>query len=219
MARIKIFTGNFGSGKTEISINYALSREKPPFLLDLDIVKPYFRLREAEKTLEKAGIDLIYPRDLVQADLPIITSEIYRALQAPEREAVLDVGGDDDGARVLGSLGQYLTPGNYELIMVINPYRPFSSNKKNLLELKDAIGNASRLEVTHFVANGNLGTETSPREVEEGYNRVESLAREQDLPIKFTAVLADLIPQVDLPGEILPVEIHLQPPWLVGGKE
>ncbi len=219
MARIKIFTGNFGSGKTEISINYALSRKTPPFLLDLDIIKPYFRLREAEETLNKAGIDLIFPRSMVQADLPIITPDIYRALQNSGREAIIDVGGDDDGARVLGSLGQYLNHGNYELIMVINPYRPFSSHKRNLLELKEAIESASRLAVTHFVANGNLGAETSSREVEEGYERVANLAREEGLPIKFTAVLRDLIDEVDIPGEILPVNIHLKPPWAVGGKE
>jgi len=218
MARIKIFTGNFGSGKTEISINYALSRKTPPFLLDLDVVKPYFRLREAEKTLDQAGIDLIYPRSMPQADLPIITSDIFRALEDPDRETIIDVGGDDDGARVLGSLGRHLTPGNYELIMVINPYRPFSSSKRNLIELKAAIESASRLQVTHFVANGNLGKETSSQEVEESYNMVEALAREQGIPIKFTAVLHELIPEIDIPGEILPVKIHLNPPWAVGGK-
>jgi len=219
MARIKIFTGNFGSGKTEICINYSLSRENPPFLLDMDVVKPYFRMREADEILREAGIDLIYPRAMAQADLPIITPEIFRALQNSRREAIIDLGGDDDGARVLGSLNHYLSPENCELIMVINPFRPFSSGKGHLLQLKDDIEQAARLKITHFVANGNLGRETSAQEVEESYYRVEALAREQGLPIKFTGVLKELIPRVEIPGEILPVKIHLQPPWLTGGNK
>jgi len=218
MKRIKIFTGNFGSGKTEISINYSLKREKPPFLLDLDIVKPYFRLREAEEILTEKGVEVIFPEGaLSQADLPIVVPQVYKALQDKEREVIIDVGGDDDGARVLGSLHQYLKPGNYEFLMVVNIFRPFSSRLEDIFALRQIIEAASRLEVTHLVANPNLGPDTAPENVEKGFATISGWAEELGLPIKFTAILEDLVSQVDIPGEILPVNLHVQPPWNKGG--
>ena len=53
--RIQIFVGPIGSGKTEISINYALSlhqKGENVALLDFDVVKPYIRIRDVAKAME-----------------------------------------------------------------------------------------------------------------------------------------------------------------------
>lgn len=52
--RLTIVVGHYGTGKTEIAINYAkLIREsgKEVEIVDLDIVNPYFRSREVRKEL------------------------------------------------------------------------------------------------------------------------------------------------------------------------
>ena len=56
--RVTLFAGHYGSGKTNIAVNYALrlAREgKKVVIADLDIVNPYFRSRERRAMLEQAG--------------------------------------------------------------------------------------------------------------------------------------------------------------------
>ncbi|HOQ00251.1 MAG TPA: hypothetical protein PK604_05360 [Acetivibrio clariflavus] len=62
--RISIFAGHFGSGKTEVAVNFALntaSKSKKVAIVDLDIVNPYFRTADAKIELEKMGIWVITP--------------------------------------------------------------------------------------------------------------------------------------------------------------
>ena len=51
---IVIIVGNYGSGKTEVSINLAVNQRRAGSevkVADLDLVNPYFRTREARKPL------------------------------------------------------------------------------------------------------------------------------------------------------------------------
>ena len=60
--RLTLFAGHYGSGKTNIALNYALwlkDRGLPVTLADLDIVNPYFRMKDSEMLLANAGIYLI----------------------------------------------------------------------------------------------------------------------------------------------------------------
>ena len=63
MKRINVFTGHFGSGKTEIAINYAKKLKQDGIekvsLVDLDIVNPYFCSREFTEELGALGIRVI----------------------------------------------------------------------------------------------------------------------------------------------------------------
>jgi len=105
--RVTIFTGNYGSGKTEISINYSLFLSgiiSHVLLVDLDVVNPYFRSREKAEFLEKEGIKIIFPKRLAHADLPIISADLYSIIEDENIYGVLDVGGDDDGAAPLRQL-------------------------------------------------------------------------------------------------------------------
>ena len=56
--RVTLFMGHYGSGKTFVSVNYALALKKlgkKVSVYDLDIVNPYFRTVDAEKTLLGVG--------------------------------------------------------------------------------------------------------------------------------------------------------------------
>ena len=81
LPRIRIFAGPFGTGKTEVAINYALalaSRNQAVTLTDLDVVTPYFRSREMAERLEESGVAVVAPPDLTkQIPLPAITAQIW----------------------------------------------------------------------------------------------------------------------------------------------
>ena len=56
--RVTLFAGHYGSGKTNIAVNYALylrSLGLPVALGDLDIVNPYYRAKDSQAELEAAG--------------------------------------------------------------------------------------------------------------------------------------------------------------------
>jgi len=126
--RVTIFVGNFGSGKTEIALNGALelaAAGSRVTLADLDVVKPYFRSRSARAILSDAGVGLLAPTGAnVHADLPIIVPQIRSCLRDDHGRLILDVGGDDLGARVLGSLSDVIPFDDTDCLLVLNFRRP-----------------------------------------------------------------------------------------------
>ena len=127
--RLTILCGHYGSGKTNVAVNLALAiKEKVErvTVADLDIVNPYFRTKDSTELFASHGIDLICsPYANSNVDIPALPQEMYALTDDTSITAVLDSGGDDRGALVLGRLAPaILREGNYEMLLVINCYRP-----------------------------------------------------------------------------------------------
>lgn len=199
--RITIFTGRFGSGKTEISINYALSlaggpEGRRPILIDLDIVTPYFRTRELAERLAGEGVDVVTPAAVAQhLDMPAITPEIMGAIQQPARPVVLDVGGDAQGARALGQFAAALEKAGYAMNFAVNPHRPFTDSVAGIARAVAEIQSTSRLRVTALVSNPNLIRETTLDMVVAGHRLIEEAAEALGLPVAFVSLRTDLAAQ------------------------
>jgi len=215
--------GNYGSGKTEVAVNLALALARQGTgvaLADLDVVNPYFRSREARDLLEAEGIRVVMPpRRLASSDLPIVVPEIRGMLRPPSGTCnIFDVGGDDVGARVLGSFSPELGAGDYELWQVINAQRPFTDDVDGCIAMQRSIEQASRLRVTGLLANSHLIDETTPETVLEGWRLAQEVARRSDLPIRAVAMLERLaavpalLEAIDAP--VLPLRRTMVPPWL-----
>jgi hypothetical protein len=86
LRRINIFCGGFGSGKTEVAVNFSLRMRElgcRVSIADLDIVNLYFRSREVREQLRSRGIDVLVPGGaLANADLPVIVPEVKGAIEA-----------------------------------------------------------------------------------------------------------------------------------------
>ena len=217
---VNVIVGNYGCGKTEVSINLAVHQKRSGTQVkigDLDLVNPYFRTREAKQALSNFGIDVILPsHQFLQADLPILTPEIYGLIQSPGELSILDVGGDRVGATVLSALAHAFSNQPVHMLQVINPFRPFSNTIDGCLIIRDQIEKASRLSVCGIIGNANLIDETTIETIDEGYEFVCRLCEEAQLPLKWITVPVDLIDQVDLNRyncPVLPIERQLVPPW------
>jgi len=186
---IYIVTGHYGSGKTEFSVNFALSLKKSHqkvILVDLDIVNPYFRSNDSRTLLESAGISVIAPSYAgTNVDIPVLPPEIMRIFEEKDAQIVLDVGGDDDGAIALGRYKQYFDRHGYELYLVVNTRRPMTTTTDDILQMKADIEAASRLSVTAFIADTNLADETTAALVEEGYKVVKTVSEQTGVPIAY----------------------------------
>jgi hypothetical protein len=217
--RIVLFVGGYGSGKTEVAVNYALkSRPIVPNLAiaDLDIVNPYFRSRERQELITGAGIRVIAPAGaLATADLPALPPEIGGVLQDPSSYAVFDIGGDDVGARVLGRYSKMFNPQEYEMWFVVNASRPFSQAVEPAIALIRSIENTSRLRVTGLVNNTNLMQYTDLALLQTGEQLALAIGEATNLPLVFNAVAHYLVEQAAaiMNAPILPLQLYMKRPW------
>lgn len=209
---IVIFTGRFGGGKSEVAINYAVSlaghmpggtqslpgsgalepaarRPARVILVDLDIVTPYFRSREAADKLLELGVRVVAPSVIGQhLDTPAITPEILGSIQQSDLPVVLDVGGDKQGARALGQFSPAISQRGYTMHFVVNPYRPFTGTLDGLRGSIKEIEASSRLKVSSLVSNPNLIGDTTIEQIIQGHAKIERFAQALNLPIAFVSV-------------------------------
>ena len=148
--RVTLFAGHYGSGKTNIAVNYALKLKKDGekvVIADLDIVNPYFRTKDSKDVLEKNGIKLISSEFAnSNVDFPALPQEMYEVTDNKSEFAVLDIGGDDRGAYALGRYTPSIKEeNNYEMLLVINKYRPLTADAESVVEIMREIEQAGGL--------------------------------------------------------------------------
>lgn len=220
---IVVIVGNYGSGKTEVAINLAVDQARKGTTVrvaDLDLVNPYFRTREARQTLSNLGIDIVLPPDgWLKADLPILSPRVAGLIRDPGQLAILDVGGDGVGARVLAALADAFTATaqiSMQLLQVINPFRPNTASVEQCLAMQRTIEAASRLKVTGWIGNPHLMDETTEDHLRQGFELMQALADQSGLPLVCMTVAAALAPQaqaMSMPCPVLLIQRQLVPPW------
>ena len=191
--RITLFMGHYGSGKTNIAINYAhriRQSGKEVAIADLDIVNPYFRMKDSQEEMLREGIEVIaLPFANSSVDLPALPSSAYSLVQNRSRYAVLDIGGDDRGALALGRFTPYILEENdFDVFFVANFYRPLTKNAEEAMDVMREIEAASGLPFTGIINNSNLGAETTAETVLRTTDRCQELCRISGLPLIFTSV-------------------------------
>jgi hypothetical protein len=185
---LTLFAGHYGSGKTNIAVNYALrlaKEGKKVCIADLDIVNPYFRTKDSERELSAAGIDLVSPRYAnSNVDLPALPPESYRLVQDKSVYGIMDIGGDDRGAYALGRFADAIkAENNYRMAFVVNCHRPLTSNVEDTLEIMKEIEAASGIKFNCIVNNSNLGPETTPETVLASLDYVNQLSEKTGLDV------------------------------------
>lgn len=219
--RVTVFMGHYGSGKTFVSVNYAMalaSMNKPVSIYDLDIVNPYFRTIDAKSKLAEAGVELVVSKFAqTNVDIPAMNAKTYQMLDDKSRFAVADIGGDDRGALALGRFAERLkTDGDYDALFVVNKFRPETRDIQGALEIKAEIERTGKLPFTGIVNNANLGLETTEETILSGLEFALELSKTTNLPVKFTSVRKDLITE-SLKSKIeniLPVEPIKYGDWI-----
>lgn len=186
--RLTLFAGHYGSGKTNIAVNYALhlaKAGKKVCIADLDIVNPYFRTKDSAKELDAAGVDLISPQFAnTNVDLPALPAEAYRLVTDKTTYGIMDIGGDDRGAYALGRyVPSILEEGDYRMAFVANCYRPLTRTPEEAMEVMGEIEAACGLRFTCIINNSNLASETTPQTVLDAIPYMETLSRLSGLPI------------------------------------
>ena len=220
--RIRLFIGHYGSGKSEVSINYVTKLreqvEGEVALADLDVVNVYFRSREKKDLMKDLGITPIDSSiNTTTLDLPAVSAEIMRPLNDKSVNYVIDVGGDNVGGKVVGRFANQFNSNDYDMFYVVNANREKTQTAKEVLQYIDAIEATSKLKVTGLINNTHMLKETTVEDVLKGQYVAREVSKIRNIPIKYISCLESIVDKLpkDLEGDILPMKLYLREEWMM----
>ena len=215
--RITLLAGHYGSGKTNIAVNMALDLKRQRehvAIADLDIVNPYYRTLDSKDALDAAGVRLIVSHFAnSNLDIPALPQDMYAVVDDRSLSCIIDVGGDDSGAVALGRLSPRIREENdYDMLLVINKYRPLTPDAESVFEVMKEIEAASHLKFTGIVNNSNLGVDTTAETVLSSLEFAQSCSEATGLPIFATSIEASLEPELSgkIP-DLFPMKLQKRP--------
>ncbi len=202
--RLKIIIGAYGSGKSEISVNLALEMRKTApedkiLLADLDIVNPFYRSADAAGVLEENNIRLISPMYAnSNVDAPVLSGEVYVIFDDDSYRGVFDIGGEDMGATILGSMRSRLDNTGAELLMAVNTRRPFTSTADEIIIMASELQEASKMKITGLINNTNILEQTTAQDVIEGEKILLEVSQKTGIPLVLTTVMEGVMSEKEL---------------------
>lgn len=214
MKNIIFLTGHYGSGKSEVAINLSLLN-KVDYLIDLDIINPYFRTRELEQICSSNEIKLISSsiKDGLGSDLPYISKEIYIPF-ITNKKAVYDLGGDPVGAKLINQFSEFDFK-NVHIFLVINVFREETSDCNKIIKLIKDIENCTNRKITGLINNSNLLRKTSYEDILYGQKVIDEVSESTNLKIMYTSINKNLLNQKTVfKGKIIPLNLFLRKEWM-----
>ena len=217
--RIIVLIGGYGAGKTQIAVSLALLKAKEGkrvALVDLDLINPYFRAREVRTILGERGVETVCPDgDLAFAENPSLPPQIDGALRDPGKVVILDVGGNETGATILGRYQGLMQNEDTGVFHVVNIFRPFSGTVEEIEKLRREIEGNSRLRVQGWINNSNLMDWTKLEDWQKSEVFMRSLESVSGIPWVGSAVSPAWAQKMELPWnpEWIPVERFMDLGW------
>lgn len=221
--RIRLITGYYGSGKTEFALNYIsklAQTSKRLALADIDIVNVFFRSRERAKELEALGIEVI-SSSMTQdsSDLPALSSKIVKPLRDKSYDYVMDLGGSEIGANVLGRYKPDIHPEEVDFFMVVNIFRPETGTVDDICKQMELLEEKSGLKVTGLINNTNLIHETKIEHILEGDALLKEVVEKTKVPVRYTTCMLAEVGQCEelgkrVQGELFPMHYKMRESWM-----
>lgn len=184
--RVVVVCGHYGSGKTNLAVNLAVRAAESGgrvYLADVDIVNPYFRAADAVSMMEKAGVTPLIPEFAnSNVDIPALPPRLSSLISGGDGRIFIDVGGDD-GAVVLGRYASLIRDAGYDMICVVNMYRPLTAEPRDAISVMREIEACSGLRCTGIVNNSNLGRETTAEDFLRSFDYARECGRLAELPV------------------------------------
>ena len=215
-----VLTGHYGSGKSELAVNLALKLSRDAghiAVVDLDIANPYFRSREAADRLKRHGVRLVgnaYGYDITQ-DLPALSSSIKQYLGSPDFKCIVDVGGNESGARVLNQFSDVLREKDAKLFIVVNVFRPETDTVSKTISMIKSIEAETGQFISGILNNSNMLRKTKPHHISYGFNMLLEVSKQTGIPIVASCACEDLCGEISGScGSLMPIEILMRPGWL-----
>lgn len=201
--RLSIVIGAYGSGKSEIAVNMSLAQrkawpDKSLLIADLDIINPFYRSSDCAPALEKAGIRVISPMYAgSNVDAPVIPPDVYSIFDDETYTGVFDIGGEDMGATILGSMRHRIENTDTQILMAVNTLRPFTSDAKQIAEMTAILSQAAGFKIDGYLHNTNLLGETTSEIITEGEKIMKEASGITGIPVVATCYMEGVeVPEI-----------------------
>ena len=199
MKNVIVLIGNYGSGKTELALNFAFKAAETgrTELLDLDMVNTYFRLTERGKMVRQKEIRLVSPNYACSGiETLSLPAEVASAFVLDWDTVVFDVGGDAVGSTALGRYHEDfmdIEPENLHVYNVVNIRRPLAGTVERILHLQEEMQIHSRLNITGMINNTNLATMTGPDDLRDGYEIIKEVSEKSGIPVAYPTGMKNML--------------------------
>ena len=199
--RLTIIIGAYGSGKSEIAVNMSLAQrkalpDKKLLIADMDIVNPFYRSSDCAASLGEAGIRLITPMYAgSNVDAPVLPPDMYVIFDDESYQGIFDIGGEDMGAIVLGSIRKRIENADAVIYMAVNTLRPFTSDPEQISIMTNELAAAAGFKIDGYLNNTNLLEETTADIVAEGEAKILEASKITGVPLIANCVMDS----VDMP--------------------
>ena len=196
MKKMYVLIGNYGSGKSELALNFAFKAAgmgERTELLDLDMVNTYFRLTERGKMTRMKEIRLVSPNYACSGvETLSLPAEVASAFAMDWDTVVFDVGGDSVGSTALGRYHQDFMDmlsegGRLEVLNVVNTRRPLAGTVEKIMRLQEDMQVHSRLKISGMINNTNLATATTDADLRDGYEIIKEVSEKSGVPVLYTS--------------------------------
>jgi len=217
--KLFIFVGHFGSGKTETAANFALELKKynsKVNIIDLDIVNPFFRTQDLRRQLEEKDIKVISSCFAgTNVEISALPANIPITIEEPDSMTILDIGGDDIGARILSSFRDYILSQKTRIYCVVNTFRPNTDTEEKIIKMVEYIEKSSRLKISALINNANLSDETTVEHLLESQKIIKNASKKLNIPISFVCVNERLAEEVSkvVQQNIIVHKLRVELPW------
>jgi len=220
--RILIVAGHYGSGKTEFAVSLAMQAAQegllPLAVIDLDVVNPYFRSRECAAMLQAAGVEIqgSFFGHNVTAEIPELSANIRRPLEDKDCRVIIDLGGNEAGARILKQFSKYFQGDDFSLAIVLNANRYETRNAEDAIEQIELIENELGIKADYLINNTHLLRETAAEDIARGRRLCNETAKLRDYEILCDCYPQGIIEPSVLDKDLIPfgVGMYLRQSWL-----
>jgi len=216
MRRITIIAGHYGSGKSEISVHLAIHKQID-YIVDLDIINPYFRSRALQSLFDEKGIHLVEStiKGMLNSDMPYISGEAAVPFVNENITAIYDLGGTENGGRVLIQFVDKIKKiDDIDLLYVVNLYRPETANTELIIKAIKDLESEAQITVTGLINNTNLMSYTTVEDIIEGERVLTEVSARLNLPIVYTVVEESHQFNEPFKGELIILQRLVANKWL-----
>ena len=218
---ITVICGHYGSGKTNLAINIAMDKAregKKVTVADMDIVNPCFTSSVYSDVLERSGITVLSPAfAATNAEVPALPAS-FNSVFVTDGDVMIDAGGDDAGATVLGRFSERIREKGYEMIYVTNMYRPFTAAPEDSVNVMREIENACNLKVTGIANNSHLKDATSLSVITDSLNYAKCVSSLAGVPLLFTTVPRSLSSALPEDENFYLTDVYVTAIWEKGNE-
>ncbi len=219
--RIRVITGHFGSGKTEFALNYArlvTKHAERTAIADLDVINTYFRSREQTARLAAEGIELLSGNQAISSiDVPAISADVLKPLEDRRYALIMDIGGNPDGAKVLGQFRKQILAQGCDHFFVINRNRPETQTVEQVEDFLRRTEAFTQIPVTGLINSTHMLKATTIEDVMYGQELCEAVSKQTTLPLRYISVWDKIAPELpeELQPIVLPLELSLRESWML----